>query len=228
MRNKPKASPNIWDLNRPRFRTHPDKALSDVKAYALTLDGKEPTAAGYNKWGRFSSDTIRRIFGSWENACKEAGVKAAFKHKHSIQELLDHMAEVGKWRDAIPTGGDLRKYNALHGTTITVDAYSRRWSSYRNFIKLFVYFMNGQISKTELIDKAEVKPRRKRISDKTRCLVLQRDNWTCVDCGSTAEDEVKLHIHHVKPVSAGGGNELDNLVTNCDRCNLGKSDKILR
>lgn len=56
--------------------------------------------------------------------------------------------------------------------------------------------------------------------------VLKRDGFKCQICGSTAQDGVKLHVDHIIPISKGGHTTLDNLRTLCDRCNLGKSDKI--
>ena len=41
------------------------------------------------------------------------------------------------------------------------------------------------------------------------------------------EDNVKLHCDHILPKSKGGSNDLDNLVTSCSECNLGKGDVIL-
>ena len=56
--------------------------------------------------------------------------------------------------------------------------------------------------------------------------ILKRDNYRCQICGSTAQDGVKLHIDHIIPVSKGGKTVPENLRVLCDRCNLGKSDKI--
>lgn len=64
------------------------------------------------------------------------------------------------------------------------------------------------------------------MSDSLRYDVLARDGFKCVICGATVEDGVKLHVDHIIPISKGGKTEIDNLRTLCDRCNLGKSDKI--
>jgi len=36
----------------------------------------------------------------------------------------------------------------------------------------------------------------------------------------------KMHVDHINPVAAGGGNERSNLRTLCNRCNQGKAAKI--
>lgn len=56
--------------------------------------------------------------------------------------------------------------------------------------------------------------------------VLRRDNFTCRYCGRKAPS-VRLQVDHVVPWSAGGGDNLSNLVTACEECNRGKSAKLL-
>ncbi|MBO4509112.1 MAG: HNH endonuclease [Spirochaetaceae bacterium] len=61
------------------------------------------------------------------------------------------------------------------------------------------------------------------IPKRIRFEVFKRDSFTCQYCGRKAP-EVILHIDHIKPVSIGGTNELLNLTTSCESCNLGKSN----
>lgn len=68
---------------------------------------------------------------------------------------------------------------------------------------------------------------RKDISAGLRFKVFHRDSFTCQYCGRSAPDVV-LHVDHVVPVSKGGTNSIENLVTACAECNLGKSDMSLR
>jgi hypothetical protein len=56
-----------------------------------------------------------------------------------------------------------------------------------------------------------------------RFAVLRRDGFRCAYCGRGQDDGVQLHIDHLVPVARGGRNELENLVTACATCNLGKS-----
>ena len=41
-------SKNPWDLSKPRSTIHPDDLLSDIRAFAATLDGKPTIGAEYN------------------------------------------------------------------------------------------------------------------------------------------------------------------------------------
>ena len=71
-----------------------------------------------------------------------------------------------------------------------------------------------------------IQKERSLMTDSLRYDILRRDGFRCQICGATAQDGVKLHVDHIIPVSKGGKTEPSNLRTLCDRCNLGKSDKI--
>lgn len=62
------------------------------------------------------------------------------------------------------------------------------------------------------------------IPDPVRVAVLERDHFTCVNCGwnrskLTKDDPRKmLELHHVKHHSDGGDNTVENLITLCNVC----------
>lgn len=51
--------------------------------------------------------------------------------------------------------------------------------------------------------------------------VLRRDKHTCQYCGNTKQ----LTLDHVVPVSKGGKNTWDNIVTACEKCNNRKGNR---
>lgn len=63
---------------------------------------------------------------------------------------------------------------------------------------------------------------RKAISKKLRFDIFKRDSFKCQYCGSSPPSVI-LHVDHINPVAAGGTNNIDNLITSCSACNLGKS-----
>lgn len=67
---------------------------------------------------------------------------------------------------------------------------------------------------------------RKQLSKRVRFEVFKRDGFTCQYCGARPPAAV-LEIDHIDAIANGGGNEEDNLVTACDHCNRGKSDRPL-
>lgn len=68
--------------------------------------------------------------------------------------------------------------------------------------------------------------KRKSMSKKVRFEVFKRDSFICQYCGQSAPDVI-LHVDHINPVSKGGDNDIMNLVTSCQACNSGKSDRLL-
>ena len=60
--------------------------------------------------------------------------------------------------------------------------------------------------------------------------ILYRDNFTCQDCGEFKAMKNEhcvyipidngLEVHHIKPVSEGGGDEPENLITLCHDCHM--------
>ena len=67
---------------------------------------------------------------------------------------------------------------------------------------------------------------RKAISKKLRFDVFKRDGLVCAYCGATPPT-VLLQVDHIHPVAKGGTNEIDNLITSCQPCNIGKGAKTL-
>lgn len=70
------------------------------------------------------------------------------------------------------------------------------------------------------------KEERKPLSKKMRFDVFKRDGFQCQYCGSTPPGVV-LEVDHIHPVSKGGKNRVDNLITSCFECNRGKAAGLL-
>lgn len=67
---------------------------------------------------------------------------------------------------------------------------------------------------------------REPVSKRTRFEVFKRDAFCCQYCGSHPPTVV-LHVDHIHPVAEGGSSHIDNLVTACEPCNLGKGARLL-
>lgn len=64
---------------------------------------------------------------------------------------------------------------------------------------------------------------RKPLSKRVRFGVFKRDSFCCQYCGSHPPSVV-LEVDHIIPISKGGNNNIDNLITSCFECNRGKSN----
>ena len=54
--------------------------------------------------------------------------------------------------------------------------------------------------------------------------LFKRDNWLCLYCGDSFERRA-LSRDHVRPISLGGTDEWNNVVTACKRCNNRKAGR---
>lgn len=72
-----------------------------------------------------------------------------------------------------------------------------------------------------------LKRQRRGVPAGLRWRVLTRDNFRCRYCGASP-DASELHVDHMNPRVLGGSDELDNLVTACIMCNLGKGAQSFR
>lgn len=61
------------------------------------------------------------------------------------------------------------------------------------------------------------------MSKRVRFEVFKRDDFRCQYCGRQTPSVI-LQIDHIVPRSQGGSDEINNLVTSCTDCNLGKSN----
>jgi hypothetical protein len=59
-----------------------------------------------------------------------------------------------------------------------------------------------------------------------RLNIWERDNYRCIYCGKQLT-RFTATLDHVKPVTAGGDNSADNLVTACLQCNSRKTARHL-
>ncbi|KKM17464.1 hypothetical protein LCGC14_1675530 [marine sediment metagenome] len=65
------------------------------------------------------------------------------------------------------------------------------------------------------------------VSKTLRYAVMERDGFTCQYCGVSAL-AAELQVDHVMPVSCGGQDTPENLLTACKECNAGKSSSLPR
>ena len=208
-------------------------AVSEIKRFADANPSILLTASNYDDWSNRDGNrhSLAAVFGGWTQLMQAAGIEnSRYVNKVITDEYcVEYFEKVWRWKGRQPSGSDLKDYGLAHTkqTPVSSYTYGRRWGGLPRFAKLFVEYKQERISLHKLINKKENKNKRKPISPRLRAEVLQRDNKTCQDCGKTIADGIKLEVHHIKPVSKGGTNSLENLITNCEDCNRGKSDKIL-
>ncbi len=68
------------------------------------------------------------------------------------------------------------------------------------------------------------------MSVRCREKVIKRDRVRCKDCGFTPRGiygnaHSWLEVHHIIPLSDGGSNSLENLITLCKKCHIKRHNR---
>ena len=113
-------------------------------------------------------------------------------------------------------------FDSNHGVVSTLEDCS--WATRAGYNQLTKDFTRPSIQQY----KKEVEPSQcDRMTPALRSAILERDKFTCCDCGRNAYDGVKVDVDHIVPVSKGGKTIKGNLQTLCEECNIAKRDKII-
>ncbi len=123
-----------------------------------------------------------------------------FDHMETFDQLQRSLAEFERkfWRSAFLCYERCELYNIPGGDTFDDDE--------------------------SIKDEPVVYKTKRQMTPKMRFEVLRRDGFKCQYCGKGDEEAKQLHVDHIHPISKGGDNSMDNLITACRECNLGKSD----
>lgn len=224
----------IFDMKAKKVRKTDSQLLESLHEFAKQKDMNYFTTIDYDKWENkiIGSGTISERFGSWKKALLLIGVEGARERKYSDRELMDNLETV--WREVgYPPG---KRILSKYGKCISERPYKDRWGSLRNACELLAQHKKGSIQWEAITNRSSTNPTissdnnkqvRKSLSLDRRFRVFKRDNFKCVKCGNSPskDHDVDLHVDHVVLLSLGGGDNIENLQTLCNKCNLGKSNR---
>lgn len=134
-------------------------------------------------------------------------------------------------REDILINSDYKKYYNNKMEIVTENLINKKCITCNKEFKCYKH--SGQINcskKCSEIDrkrKIAMQPFKRGYSNIPNYRIFERDTFTCIYCGkSSIEDNIKLHIDHIYPLSKGGSNNIDNLVTSCKYCNISKNASL--
>ena len=206
-----------------------DKLISDLKEVAVFLNKNSVTFDEYTEKGKFNSSTVMRRFGGWNKALEKAGLQKIKENNILEEELFKNLEELWIRLGKQPRYSQVQKPLSKY----TADTYANRFGTYRKALEKFVAYVNNEenTSSEQAIKSLEVEPSTRHKTSRTinwriRFIVMRRDNFKCKNCGrSPATDQnIILHVDHIKAWANGGETVLENLQTLCSICNIGKSD----
>ena len=173
-------------------------------------------------WGPIERDA----WGWWQYVPCTIGNKKLPDLYHAVKGYSIYLSEVTTPQDILGWMMQIAgKNTAVYGQTCVSDLA-------RAFRAIFgePETMPSEFDNQKVFVKFEksLKPIRAQLSKRDRHLVLERDSFTCCDCGRSPQKHgVSLEVDHRIPLAAGGGNELTNLRTLCEDCNRGKSARVI-
>lgn len=219
-----------FKLNKVNKNITRDDIIADFKHVASITRSEYVTSRDCLNHGSYATNTVIRLFGSWNNAVMAAGFKPTQRRGITKYELFYNLKKLWLALGRQPMRKEvIRPLSEYHWKT-----YRHVFGSYRNGLEEFVIFMNKRRVKD--LKKPFVDMEAKMLKNKTRRVVgyrlrytvLERDHYKCVKCGCSPAygNDVRLHIDHIVPYSKGGETVLTNLQTLCEPCNLGKGNKL--
>lgn len=209
-----------------------EEFLDDLIIAARKLGTEYLGMRDYDEVGKFSSATIGKRFGSWNEALEKAGLGINNYRNVTNEEMFKNIEEVWIKLGRQPLYKDLNQNISKY----SMSAYVRRFGSLRKALEAFVEFINSvpdaneenlieeniveSANKTEIIYKHKTK---RQPSERLKVQVLMRDGNKCRLCGITVTGE-NIHFDHIKPWSRGGETVLENMQVLCALHNLAKGD----
>ena len=207
-----------------------NELVADLRRIASELNKTTVTQVENKEHGKYGTTTHIRRFGSWYKAMEKAGLqKTRTPMNLPEEELFRNLEEVWIKLGRQPRYQELQKPLSIYH----VGTYENRFGTWRKALERFVAYINNEenVSSEEAIRNSAVEPNTRHKTSRTinwrlRFIVMRRDNFKCKNCGrSPATDQnIILHVDHIKAWANGGETVSENLQTLCSVCNIGKSD----
>jgi hypothetical protein len=226
-------------------RTFTDEhLLNELRAVSAKIGGKAVTVEIFNQHADMNAETVRRRFGSWWAALKEAGLEIpSLGKRYSDDDYFENLLAAWTHYGRQPTYGEMDQ----PPSSIQPGAYEAKWGTWTKALLAFLERVNSDTQqdeaeaepareklKTQSVLRQRSQPRRVKDEDRhqiklgMRYEVLKRDRFRCVLCGASPATYLScvLHVDHIIPWSKGGKTVAENLRSLCETCNLGKSAKV--
>lgn len=222
-----------------------DELVNDLRRVSEEIGKPSITMDEYERLGKYSKGPFSRVFGTWPNALKKAGLSSSdnFHPRISDEKLFQNLERIWIALGRQPAYLDIERPLSDHSVT----TYERRFGSWRAALEAFVSYVNEPIAEspeetsfnhtivTPAIKEpqssvSQKKERRTPRAPNTRLTIKVwiRDRSTCRICGRSPANQpgTILHVDHIVPWAPPhcGETILENLQTLCERCNLGKGN----
>ncbi|WP_206611708.1 homing endonuclease associated repeat-containing protein [Acidithiobacillus sulfuriphilus] len=212
--------------------SEPDLILELQRVSALVGVGGLKTQ-DFNEHSSIDAAIVRRRFGSWNKGLKAAGLAVpARARRYTDEDCFENILNLWMHFGRSPHFREMD----VPPSTVGGTAYVKRWGTFNKALLAFIAQTDADIESSvsvPLVEAGSMPPRaevgvvlrvKRDVPLGVRFTVLKRDRYKCVLCGASPTTDVtcNLHVDHIVSLAQGGGNEITNLRTLCDSCNLGK------
>lgn len=204
--------------------------LNDLRQVSTRTGHSSVTFREYESLGQYSAHSIQKRFGSWNEALKRAELSISKQSNIDVEQLFDNLQRLWILLGRQPVKRDLQ----TACSEFSAKPYIRVFGSWQKTLETFIDWVNTEgsspsvlaISDTIINTKSGNDGKTREPNLRTRFTVMKRDGFRCCYCGRSPATHVgvELVIDHVHPWSKGGNTDIDNLVTSCTECNLGKGN----
>lgn len=226
---------NITEKMRNQLGKEISKAdiISELQRVAALVDADGLKTQDIKVHSSIDPAIVRRRFGSWNKGLKAAGLKVpARARRYSDPECFENILNLWMHFGRSPHFREMD----IPPSTVGGTAYVKRWGTFNKALLAFIAQADADVASSAsapLNEAAVVVPKadgdvihsvKRNVPLGVRFTVLKRDRYKCVLCGESPPTHItcNLHVDHIVALAQGGGNEITNLRTLCDSCNLGK------
>jgi 5-methylcytosine-specific restriction endonuclease McrA len=223
-----------------------DQLIAELRRVSEKIGGKVLTIEVFNQNASMHAETVRKRFGSWSAALKQAGLTISKSQKrYSDDDYFENLLAVWTHYGRQPRYVEMDRPPSY----ISSGAYESKWGTWTKALVAFLERVNSDARREESpsptaetieesapLNRSRQIQRTRRLKEEDRRQiklglryeVLKRDRFRCIICGASPATHLGcvLHVDHILAYSKGGKTLAENLRTLCEPCNLGKSDKL--
>lgn len=116
-----------------------EEVINDLKQVAAVCGKGTITREEYSSFGKFSSSTLERNYGSWNATLKLAGMELNLNRNFTNEEMFEDIEKVWIMLGRQPTTTDIKKGISKY----SLQSYARRFGGWRDALQAFVNYINS-------------------------------------------------------------------------------------
>lgn len=166
-------------------------------------------------------DSMNKVIAEYQGRMKEADLQTCISYRNRLTSRMNDLKRQEEERKRQAAVERQKKAQEQKEIARKIAAEKRQKEKEKEQARI-------EKEKAMSEQKRYIAAQRRLMTDSLRYDVMHRDGFRCVLCGASPKNDpnIVLHVDHIVPLAKGGKTEMSNLRTLCERCNLGKRDKI--